>query len=218
MEIVEVSSRSGKVHVVAEDRGDVVVKGATVERREGTLAVRGGSHTVEVRCPVGTDLRIGVASGGVSTEGALGDVRVTSASGSVKLDAAASADVRSASGSVRIGRCDGTCRVSVKSGHVEVGRAGRLEASAKSGRVTGGPVDSAEVHVASGHVELEATGSGDLEILTHSGSVEITLPPGVCPRCDVQTRSGRFHSDCETGEDLLVTVRATSGSVDVRVA
>ncbi len=212
---VVISSRSGRVDVVAEARTDVDVKGATTSTRDGVTYVEGRSKAITVRCPVGSDVRIGVQSGRVSTRGLLGDVRITAASGAVELEAATSADVRTASGSVTVERCDGECHVSVSSGRVTVGAATSVEISTKSGSVDVGPVTDAVVRVASGNVGIAASGHGDVAVTTRSGSVTVTLPPGAHPAFDIESR-GRVKRSVDEGDDGHVMVRARSGRVVVR--
>lgn len=215
MTSLDISSRSGRVEIVAEARSDVAVDGADDVRESGDhVTVSNRSRALTVRCPIGTDVRIGVQSGRVSTSGELGDVRVTSASGSIEVEHASMADLRSASGSVTVGACVGPCRVAVSSGSVIVGRAASVDASTRSGSVEVGPVDAAEVRVASGSVRLSATGEGDVEISTRSGSVVVNVPRESCPACDIKTR-GTVEIEPEQGDAYRLTIRARSGGVRV---
>ena len=217
-EIIEISSSSGVVEVVAEERDDVEVSGGRRSEQDGMIVIDAGSSNVAVRCPVGSALRVGVDSGGVTIAGLLGDVRVTSSSGRVAIGRVASADVRSASGKVTVEECEGDCRVVVASGAAEIGRAARLDATLKSGSLVAGPVDEASVTVKSGSARIRATGAGDVKVRSYSGIVTVEFPPGVCPHCVVDAQSGAFNCEPEMGDDCNVSVEAMSGDVSVVVS
>jgi DUF4097 and DUF4098 domain-containing protein YvlB len=218
MTTVEISSPSGHLEVTAEERPDVVVEGAELESRDGTLVVETTSGSVALRCPSGTDLLIGVGSGTVDTKGPLGDVRVTSSSGRVRLDRVRSLDARSASGRVTVARCDGECRIVTGSGAVEVGGAGHLDATLKSGSLVAGPVGGGALTVKSGSARVSIDGPRDLEVRSFSGKVVVELPEGVHPRCEVEVGSATFDCEADAGDDCTIRVQAMSGSVQVVVA
>src|SRR5262249_55650502 len=95
---------------------------------------------------------------------------------------------------------------------------GCLEATLKSGSLTAGPVDRAAIIVKSGSARIEATGTGDVEIRSYSGTVTVALPVGVHPHCDVDAESGAFGCEPDEGDDCNVSVQAASGDVSVVVA
>ena len=96
---VRVSTHSGRVTVTAEPRDDIVVvrgkRGETTSAADDVdVVLNASSSDVEVRCPVGTDVVVGSASGSVQLHGHLGAARVTTASGSIRVESVASADLR----------------------------------------------------------------------------------------------------------------------------
>src|SRR5918992_272149 len=52
--VVRVSTSSGAIRVVGEDRPDVVVERGRAKEADGEVAVEGSSKSIVVRCPVGT--------------------------------------------------------------------------------------------------------------------------------------------------------------------
>src|SRR3989304_9574777 len=135
---LRVSTRSGRVSITAEERSDVLIEeGAPPEDEiendasgQVTLtSARFGSASLQVRCPTGTDVVIGTASGRVELRGSLGLVLVTTVSGSIDVERAEGLDIRSVSGSIHVDRCVGRCRLQTTSGKATVGSAGETDGS-----------------------------------------------------------------------------------------
>ena len=66
MDAIRVTASSGRIEVIAEPRGDVVVDRGQEHPMGGVLEVKGASDGVAMRVPEGTDLIIGSHSGSVS--------------------------------------------------------------------------------------------------------------------------------------------------------
>jgi DUF4097 and DUF4098 domain-containing protein YvlB len=213
---VRVTTKSGAVLVVGEDRGDVLVRGAPARPVDGGgLEVGGRSGAVEVRVPSGTDVIVGAGSGRVELRGRLGDARVTTGSGSIGAEHCARLDARTGSGSLSVGICEGPCRLHTGSGSVRVGRAGDADVVTGSGTVVAEHVDGARVKTGSGSVTLGLERAGDVKVHAHSGSVTVTVPPGLRPRTRLTARSGSVRCDCEPGEDGEIDVVTGSGGIVV---
>jgi DUF4097 and DUF4098 domain-containing protein YvlB len=214
---VRVTTRSGSVTVIGEDRPDVLVERGAEKVTSGDdgVEVVGRSGTIELRCPSDSDVFVGTASGSVSLQGRLGRTHVTSESGSIEIDEVASADARTKSGSIRVADCTGTCRCSTKSGRLDVGRAGAVELVTASGSVEAEAVGAAKVQVGSGSVDLGITALEHVEVDAHSGSVTITLPEGSHPMTELHAGSGSVRCDCAPGDDGSVRVTTGSGSIEV---
>lgn len=219
---LRISNTSGRIEVVAEDRDGVVVeRGGRVAAADGQVVeIRPNqpSAAVTVRCPIGTDVKVGTTSGAVQLAGRLGSVAVTSVSGRIRVDAAAEADLRTTSGTVEIGECAGHCRASTKNGAVAVGVASSVEVATVSGSVRIGRVSGAvDVRTVSGKVVLAADGQGRIGARTLSGSISIRLPPGVRP--DVHASDARWvQCRCAEGEDVTIDVTSLSGKVEITPA
>jgi DUF4097 and DUF4098 domain-containing protein YvlB len=213
---LRISATSGRVTVIAEPRDDVVVdRGGSAEASaDGAVEVRAGrSSSVVVRCPPGADVIVGTRSGRVELQGRFGAVSVTSQSGSIRVGAAASADLRTVSGSVELEECDGRCRVSNTSGRITVGTTDEAELSTVSGSVgVEAASGTVEVRSVSGKVSIVSAARAPVRARTVSGSITISLPAGVRPRVRFSGR-GKVRSSFEPGDDVLVDVAIVSGTV-----
>jgi DUF4097 and DUF4098 domain-containing protein YvlB len=219
---LRLQSRSGTVAVIAEARDDVEAETDAVNaffdddgRSLVIRSARGGSRPLTVRCPVGTDLVIGTQSGGVTLEGDLGVVRVTTMSGSIDIESAEELDVRTMSGSIAVGVCRGRCRLNAISGRVSVGAADDTQASTVSGSIklerVSGEVRARSV---SGTIEMRTTGDSPIAVKTVSGKVHIVLPPGTEPHTVFRT-GGHVLCDFQRGSDCRIECASLSGSIEV---
>ena len=214
---VRVSTQSGRVTVTAEPRDDIIVTGGrqgdtTSAGDDVDLTLKASSASVEVRCPVDTDVVVGSASGSVHLHGPLGAARVTTASGSIRVESVAYAELRTHSGRIEVDECLGSCRVMNTSGRVEVHRAREVEVKAVSGIVEASG-DDVRVRTVSGKVRIDT--NVDASVETVSGKVEVWVPPGFHPA--VRARGhGRVDIDVPQGSDGEIFVRTVSGSVRVR--
>lgn len=166
---------------------------------------------VEVVVPSATSVRYRTASGGLTADGALAGVDVSSASGDVTVGTVTGAlKLNSASGDVRAERAAGATTVKTASGDVSIGlAAGDLSVQNVSGDVT---------------VTFDAP--VDVEINTVSGDVAIGVREGLLLDLDAKSLTGDLSSeialDGEAGDRgeraLSVKARSVSGDVAVRRA
>jgi ferric-dicitrate binding protein FerR (iron transport regulator) len=219
------TARSGRITVTGEERPDVVFESGVSSARDvaqdatGRIAVtsaRWGSAALEVRCPTGTNVVVGTASGRVELRGRLGEVRVTTLSGRIEVDQAEALDLRSVSGSIAVVQCERRCRVQTKSGRTTVGIAEDADLSTVSGRVRlDSSSGSIQVRTASGSVEVGTEGGGDVDVQTISGSVRVEVPEGVRPAAELRSRAGRCRCECPEGRDCRIVVSSMSGKIEV---
>jgi DUF4097 and DUF4098 domain-containing protein YvlB len=155
-------------------------------------------------------LTVETASGDTTAASVSGDVTVQSASGDVLLDAAGGdIAIRTASGDVRVSRVGGYARLSTASGDVAVGYC--------AGSVT--------AETASGDIRLGAVATGQVELRSASGDLEVAVVPGIGVYLDLASTSGSLHSDLdpsdgddghdESGAPVRITCRTLSG--DIRI-
>ena len=218
---IEVTSRSGKVTIHAGGFSEpTITKGAGTIDDDGVVRTAGHS-SIEVSCPTGTDVVIGAASGSVRCTGPLGRVAITTASGAIDIEDAASIDVRTHSSSVTIGRCRDTCAVVTKSGRVRIDDAAEVTATTTSGRIEIGAASDVMIRSAAGKVRVRANGEGRILVQTVSGSVEITVPRAADPVINLTSRTGSIATDrptpTQSGAGAL-DVETVSGSITVRHA
>jgi DUF4097 and DUF4098 domain-containing protein YvlB len=215
-EYLTVTTASGGVVITGEDRSDIVVDGkATVEQAPNEVVVHATSSNLDIRCPTGTHVRVGSASGRVELRGRLGDARVTTKSSSIKVEDVEALELRSASGSIDVGSCIGYCRLQTASGSVKVEEAGDLDISAKSGSIRVERAAGGRVHGVSGSIDLGATGEDDLEVRLISGSVKVSLPSGTRPKVRLRSVSGSTRCDCDEGDDCCIDASSVSGSIQI---
>jgi hypothetical protein len=212
-----IAMRSGSIVVRTGPGSDVEVHGAKVRvEPDGTYRIDGGSKSIDVICPDGTDVILGTSSGRVTLEGPLGDVRITGSSGTVDVEQARSLDLRVRSGSVTVGAVAGECRVVSSSGRIEVESARSIDLSGVSGTISAGSVGGGRVRTTSGRVTVGLDRAADLEVRVVSGTTEITLPRGVAPELRLSTVSGKVKRDLEQGHDCVISVRTVSGKISVK--
>jgi DUF4097 and DUF4098 domain-containing protein YvlB len=215
---LNITTRSGKVKVIAAAGAGLSIDGgAVVSDVDGVVDIRRDRSAGEivVHCELGTNATIGTVSGNVSTEGELGDVRVATVSGKVRIPAAQRLDVRTKSGSVDIGTVAGECRLVVTSAKVHIGAAQRAAIAGVSGVVVADHVEGADVKTVSGKVQLSTKGAGHVSVRTISGTVEITVPSDVRPTTRLRSITGKVSCDCERGRDGEIAVATVSGAIRV---
>lgn len=213
--VVRVTSRSGRVTVTGEDRADIVVEKGD-EPSVGPDGVEiTGSGKVVVRCPAGSDVVVGTGSGRVDLNGRLGDARVTTGSGTIRVEEVRAIDARTGSGDVAVETCAGRCRLKTSSGSVRVGRAGEADLATGSGSVEAELVTGAHIKTGSGSVEVGLAQAGGVDVKAHSGSVTVSVPAGLRPATSLRSSSGKVRCDCHEGDEGEIRVKVGSGSIAV---
>lgn len=222
---LRLTTRSGRVTVTAEERQDITIEAGLpsdpdidIDERGFIVltSARGGSARLEVRCPTGTDVVVGTASGRVELHGGFGEVRVTTASGSIEVDRAETLDLRSVSGSIGVARCARRCRLQTMSGRATVGSAEDTDVSTVSGQVQlASGRGNTHVRTASGRVELGAHGRGNVDVETLSGSVRVEVPATIRPAVELRSTTGKRRCDCQEGQDCRIAVSSMTGKIEV---
>jgi hypothetical protein len=224
---LHLTTRSGSVTVIAEERSDVFAEEGVSSRGPETDATgrisfssaKGGSSSLLVRCPKGTDLSVGTISGNVELRGVIGSARVTTVSGSIRVERAEELDARTVSGNIEVEHCSGRCLLHTKSGRATCETARDARVSTVSGQIhlneASGKVRARTV---SGTVRVGTQRNGDVAVQTISGSVKIHVPDGIRPDTHLRSLTGRPHIGCEPGSDCRIAVRSMSGQIDVSPA
>lgn len=218
MDPIRITATSGRIDVTAESRSDVVVDRGQEHPMGGVLEVKGSDAGVTMRVPIGTDLIIGSHSGSVRLHGELGNVRITTRSGSLEIEACASLDARTVSGRVDVGTVSGDAHVKAANGRTTIAEVGgALTATSVSGTVAVGRAGGA-VHATtvSGKVDVGMTNAADVRAESVSGRVNVSLPDGVRPSVSMKSVSGRCECDVPAGDDCRVLCRSISGRITVR--
>jgi hypothetical protein len=260
----------GDVRIAAGDRGATVVevrpsdptaagdrKAAELTRVEydgGRLLVKapkppwlrpsgGGSIDVTIELPAGSQLHGSGASADFDCAGRLGDCRVTTGLGHVRLEevgalnvktgvgdivverAAKHADVVSGSGEVRLRELESSAVVKNSNGDTWVGTArGDLRVKAANGSIS---IDVAHATVAAksanGDVRLGEAVRGSVVLETQLGDVEVGIREGTAAWLDVSASAGKVHNALDAAdapgssvETVEVRARTSVGEITIR--
>lgn len=221
--VLRIHARSGKVDVVAEPRDDVLVEGDRFEAEEADggreLEVRsghGGSKSLSIRCPAGTDIVVGTHGGSVRLAGDFGGVSVTTMSGSIEVDTSDEADLRTGSGSITLATCRERCRLNTVSGKISAGQVGATSAGTMSGSITLDRVaGKLKARTVSGSIRARLNGDGNITVKTVSGKVELELPEGTGLATRFKTISGKVRNPFPQGDDCYLEAMTISGSIEL---
>jgi DUF4097 and DUF4098 domain-containing protein YvlB len=261
----------GDIRISAAERGDTVVtvepsdpsndedrkvaEQTRVEFAAGRLLVRapklrswlpgrnGGSISVTLELPSDSSVEAGGSVADVDSDGPLGDVRLKTALGRIRLDRVQALTVKSSAGDVVVDEVAGHADISVSSGDVRVRRVettavvknsngdtwigdagGDLRVNAANGSIA---VDRARATVAAktakGDVRVGEVARGSVVLETHLGDLEVGIPEGTAAWLDVRSTAGKVHNTLEAAdapesstETVDVRARTTLGDVVVR--
>ncbi|MGC5018185.1 DUF4097 family beta strand repeat-containing protein [Micromonospora sp. DT47] len=264
---VSLSFVVGNVRIIASDRSDTIVdvrpidgsskadlkvaEQTRVEYADGTLTVkapkqlsalftRTGGVDVTIELPSGSQLQGETGMGELHCEGRLGDCRLKTGHGSIRLDQAGTvnlnsgygdvivnhvdggAEVTTGSGVVRVGRIDGPARVKNSNGDSWIGEVtGDLRVNAANGNIT---VDRAHADVtaktASGGARLGEVTRGAVAVESAAGSLEVGISAGTAAWLELKTSAGRVRNELATtpgpdSTDQTVEVRARTYAGDI---
>ncbi|MFI8438564.1 DUF4097 family beta strand repeat-containing protein [Streptomyces sp. NPDC079020] len=261
---------AGSIQFTAADRPDTVVevrprdpkKDKDVKAAEqteatytsGVLTVRtpkssllGRTGTVDVTVDLPTDSRIDLTGAWTQVlgEGRLGEVRVKTSSGDVRLDTTGPlkltashgsitvdrvegpAEITTSSGSLRVGLVDGTAVLKNSHGTTTVGAAtGELCVSGANGDIQ---IERAENSVtattAHGALRVAEVARGTVQLETSYGAIDIGVREGTAAWLDVSSSSGQVRNTLTTSETpaktentVEVHARTRYGNIDIRRA
>jgi hypothetical protein len=180
----------------------------------------GGSIDVTIQLPAGSRLHAAGQRTDFQCDGRLGDCRITTGLGFIRLDGADKVSLKTGAGDISLDRATGHAEVTAGSGDVRlrelgatavvkssngdtwVGTAGgdvRLKAANGSIAVD---VASASVGAKSAHGDLRlgAVGRGSVVLETAVGDVEVGIPEGTIAWLDARAAAGRVHNMLETAD------------------
>ncbi len=247
--VVEVRPRAPKkdLDVRAADQTEVAYAGGvlTVSTPKATLLGRGGTVDVTVELPTGSRIDVTGAAASVLGEGRLGEVRVKTTAGDVRLDTtgplmltvshgsitvdrvAGTAEITSSSGNVRLGTVDGTAVLKNSHGSTTVDAVtGELRVSGANGVVHVGRAEASVTATSTnGSLHVAEVASGDVQLETSNGSIEVGIREGTAAWLDVSSNHGLVRNTLaaseapERAEDTVkVRARTNWGNVDIRRA
>jgi hypothetical protein len=247
--VVEVRPRDPKkdLDVRAADQTEVAYAGGvlTVRTPKPGLFGRTGTVDVTVGLPVGSRVDLTGAWTQVFGEGLLGEVRVKTSSGDVRLDGTGPLTVTASHGSVSVDRVTGATEITTSSGSVRAGLLdgpavlknshGTTTVGAATGELRVGGAhgdidialaeDSVTATTAHGAVRLGEVARGTVQLETSTGAIEVGVRAGTAAWLDARSASGQVRNALtasgapEDAEDT-VTIRARTrhGTIHVRRA
>ncbi|MFC7340703.1 DUF4097 family beta strand repeat-containing protein [Saccharopolyspora griseoalba] len=190
------------------DPGTAAVRRTRVDLSGGRLVVRTPSQAplrsvplaVKVQAPKGSEVTVHSGSGEAEITGTAGRVSAQSGSGTVTIaEATDRASVRSGAGQLRLGSMRGGLHARTGNGDIEVSA---IEAASSvatgSGNVWLGVV-SGDVMVRSGSGDLTVADAteGQLELITGSGELQVSIHRGTTAEVDLTSSTGNARSDLD---------------------
>ncbi|GHG66261.1 DUF4097 family beta strand repeat-containing protein [Streptomyces griseocarneus] len=258
---------AGSIQFIASDRRDTVVEvrprdpkkdrdvrtaGQTeVTYASGALTVRTpksnpfgrtGIVDVTVELPTGSSVDMTGAWTQVLGEGLLGETRVKTSSGDVRLDTTGPLKLTASHGSITVDRVEGTAEITTSSGSLRVGLVdgpavlknshGTTTIGAATGelRVRGANGDieirraeaSVTATTAHGTLRVGEVARGTVQLETSYGAIEVGIREGTAAWLDVSSGSGQVRNALtaseapEKAEDTVeVRARTRYGNIDI---
>jgi hypothetical protein len=203
----------------------------------------GGSTDVTIELPAGSHLRGAARLAGFNCDGPLGDCRIKTSLGHIRLEQADTVNLRSGTGDISLDRATGHAEVTTGSGEVRLRELDGSAAIKNSNgdtwvgvaggdlrvRVANGDiaVDQARAGVvaksAHGNIRLGEAVSGSVVLETRVGDVEVGIREGTAAWLDLNTSVGNVHNALGAAEAPepsapTVEVRARTSFGDVVIA
>ncbi|MCY0921047.1 DUF4097 family beta strand repeat-containing protein [Streptomyces sp. H27-G5] len=248
--VVEVRPRDPKKDqdVRAADQTEVTYASGVLTVRtpkQRYLVGRTGTVDVTVELPAGSGVDMTGAWAQVLGEGRLGEVRVKTSSGDVRLDTTGPLQLTASHGSITVNRVEGMAEITTSSGSLRVGTVdgpavlknshgtttigvatGDLRVSGSNGdieiRRAEGSVTAKTAH---GTLRVGEVARGTAQLETSYGAIEVGVREGTAAWLDVNSGSGQVRNTLtasqapESTEDTVkVHARTRHGNIDVRRA
>ncbi|MEU8945640.1 DUF4097 family beta strand repeat-containing protein [Streptomyces sp. NPDC048489] len=202
-----------------------------------------GSVDVTVELPTGSHVETTGSWTQVLGEGRLGEVRVKTSAGDVRLDATGPLQLTASHGSITVDRVEGLAEITTSSGSLRVGALhgpavlknshGTTSVGTATGelRVSGanGDIDiqraesSVTATTAHGTLRVGDVARGTVQLETSYGAIEIGIRKGTAAWLDVSSGNGQVHntltpsdSPAESEETVEVKARTRFGNIDIR--
>ncbi|NEC33399.1 DUF4097 family beta strand repeat-containing protein [Streptomyces rubrogriseus] len=217
----------------------------TISTKERRFIGPTGAVEVTVELPAGSRVDTVGSWTQVLGEGRLGEVRVKTPGGDVRLDTTGPLELNASHGSVTVDRVEGSAEITTSSGSVRVGVIdGPAVLRNSHGSTTVGAAlgdlrvknANGDINVAHAEASLTATTAhgtlrvdevvrGEIRLETSYGAIEVGVREGTAAWLDVQSSGGLVRntltaSDSPAGSEETVKVHARTryGNIDVRRA
>ncbi|MEU5715374.1 DUF4097 family beta strand repeat-containing protein [Streptomyces sp. NPDC020403] len=214
----------------------------TISTPKAGLLGRGGTVDVTVELPTGSRIDTTGAAAHVIGEGRLGEVRVKTSAGDVRLDTTGPLHLKAAHGSITVDRVQGLAEITTNTGNVRVGLVDgpavlkNSHGATTVGTVTGdlrvsganGAIDiaRAESSVAgtttNGGLRVAEVVRGDVQLETSNGPIEVGVREGTAAWLDVSSTRGQVRNTLAASEapertENTVKVRARTNWGNINI-
>ncbi|MFI6825352.1 DUF4097 family beta strand repeat-containing protein [Micromonospora sp. NPDC050187] len=269
---VTIELSAGDVRLIASNRTDTVVEvrpsdesddsdvkaaqQTRVEYANGALTVRGPkvrafdlskktrSVAVLVELPAGSAVHGDVSAGDFHSTGVLGECRLKTSVGHIRLDrtgqlrldtsaghvtvdtAVGDAEIATGSGHVRIREIGGAAVIKNSNGNTDVGTVtGELRARTANGDISVERADAGvEAKTSNGTIRIGRVARDSVTLTTAAGDLEIGVAAGTAAWLDLKTGYGRVHNALDdlgqgpekSEETVEVRAHTTFGDITVR--
>ncbi|HTE59923.1 MAG TPA: DUF4097 family beta strand repeat-containing protein [Solirubrobacteraceae bacterium] len=203
----------------------------------------GGSIDVTIELPAGSQVHGAAALADFHCDGPLGECRIKTGLGGIRLDRAGALSLKSGIGDITVDRATGHAEVTTGSGDVRVRdldadaviknsngdtwvgvAGGDLRVNTANGSIA---VDRADAGVdaktAHGDVRVRDVVRGSVVLKTHAGDLEVGIREGTAAWLDVSATAGRVHNALDSAdapepstESVEVRARTTVGDIVIR--
>ncbi|MFJ3706308.1 MULTISPECIES: DUF4097 family beta strand repeat-containing protein [Streptomyces] len=261
---------AGSLQFAASDRGETVVEvrprdpnkdvdARTAEQTEvtfanGALTVRTpksslfglgrtGVVDVTVDLPTGSHIDVTGAWAQVLGEGRLGDVRVKTSTGDVRLDTTGPLHLTASHGSITVDRVEGRAEITTSSGSMRAGlldgpavlknshgstivdtATGELRVSGANGDIQiRRAEDSVTATTAHGTLRVDSVCRGTVQLETNHGTIDIGVREGTAAWLDASSGRGQVRNALtssktpgETEDTVRIRARTRWGNIDIR--
>jgi DUF4097 and DUF4098 domain-containing protein YvlB len=245
--VVEVRPRDPKkdLDVRAADQTDVTYTGGVLTIRTPKPRYRlgrTGTVDVTVELPTGSRVEMTGAWAQLLGEGQLGEVRVKTTAGDVRLDATGPLQLTASHGSITVDRVEGMAEITTSSGSLRVGTVngpavlknshgtttvgaaiGELRVSGANGDIDiTRAEDSVTATTAHGTLRVAEVARGTVQLDTSYGAIEVGVREGTAAWLDVSSGSGQVRNTLtaseapeQTEETVRIRARTRYGNIDI---
>jgi DUF4097 and DUF4098 domain-containing protein YvlB len=248
--VVEVRPRDPK-----KDKDVRVAEQTDVTYASGVLTIRTpkgrylvgptGSVDVTVELPTGSRVDTTGSWTQVLGEGRLGEVRVKTSSGDVRLDATGPLQLTASHGSITVDRVEGLAEITTSSGSLRVGvvDGSAVQKNTHGSTTVGAAIGELRVSGANGDIDIQRAESsvtattahgtlrvgdvarGTVQLETSYGAIDVGVREGTAAWLDVSSGNGQVRnalaaseSPDKTEETVEVKARTRYGNIDIRRA
>lgn len=183
---------------------------------------------VLLELPCDSHLDAVTAAGDIEASGRLGECRLRTSAGNVRVDEATRAHLRTSAGNVDARRVTVEADLSTSAGNVGLGDGrGHTTLRASSGDVTvGRSAGRLDARTAYGQMRVDCLSEGELTLATGYGTIDIGILEGTAARLDVSSEHGHVRSELQptdgapgdAGPTATVSALTRYGNVTIRRA